>query len=60
MELPDSVRVASEVHNKKDKRQQSQAAAREILIGYRTTFYKWLNIGKGHPVKLYDPCLEEF
>ena len=60
MELSDSVRAASEVHDKKDKRQQSQAAAREILIGYRAKFYKWLNTGKGHLAKLHNPCLEEF
>lgn len=60
MELSDSVRAASEVHNKKDERQQSQAAARGILIAYRAKFYKWLNTGKGHLVKPHNPCLGEF
>jgi len=54
------VRVASGVHNKKDERQQSQAAARESLTGYRAKRHKWLNTGKGHLVKLHNPCLGEF
>lgn len=60
MELSDSLRVASEVHNKKERRQQSQATAREILPGYRAEFYKWFNTGKDHPAKLHDPCLGKF
>lgn len=60
MELSDSVRAAFAVHNEKDKRQQSQVAAREILTGYREKFFKWLNTGKGHPAKLHNLCLGEF
>lgn len=52
--------VALEVHNRKDKRQQSQAAAKENLTGYGASFYKCLDVGKGHLVKLQNPSPREF